>query len=334
MREFLWVEKFAPDTVQDCILPPRIKKTMLSVVNTGNMQNMIFSSSPGTGKTTCAVAACKQIDAEYIVINGSDEGRLLDTARDRVKKHASMVSMTNPDAPKVVIYDEFDNTTQDVQKLLRGLINDFQDTCRFIFTCNSLAKVIDPIQSRCTLVDFSVTDPAEKAQMGMDFSKRCVEILKKEGVPVEDFKIIAQYVMKMFPDFRKILNELQRYALAHGEINNGILTMTDNKFESLLDAIMRKSYKDCRKWLVDNNIGPEFYSNFATYMVRVLQPELIPAFTLIINKYQFQDSMVFDRELNASACMLELIGTYNMGGKPVGQKPGPTKPSTTSEDPF
>lgn len=328
MKSFLWVEKFAPETVQECILPTSVMDVMLGIVNTGNMQNMIFSSaSPGTGKTTCAVAACKQIGAEYIVINGSDEGRLLDTARDRVKKHAAMISMTNPDAPKVVIYDEFDNTTKDVQMLLRGMINDFQDTCRFIFTCNSLAKVIDPIQSRCMLVDFTVNDAEVKATLGMAFTKRCIDILTSEGIDIEDNRIIAQYVMKLLPDFRKTLNELQRYANANGAINNGILTLTDVKFDGLFECILNRSYKEARKWLVDNNIGPEFYSNFAVHVVRHCQPQLIAQFTLILNKYQFQDAFVFDRELNASACMLELIGAYNTGGAP------PSKP-TSKDDPV
>lgn len=324
IRDFLWVEKFAPETIQQCILPPHVKNTMEGIVNSGNLQNMIFHSSPGTGKTTCGIVACEQIGAEYIVINGSDEGRLLDTARDRVKRHASMISMTNPDAPKVVIYDEFDNTTTDVQKLLRGLINEFQDSCRFIFTCNSLAKVIEPIHSRCTVIDFGISDQSTVAKMMMDFSHRCKDILEKEGVEFDNFKLIAQFVHKNFPDFRKTLNELQSYALSNKKIDAGILTLGTTDLDGLFKAIMNRSYKACREWIADNNIGADIYSELAKHVARVGQPALIGSFTLILSKYQYQDAFAYDRELNASACMLELIGSYNtMGGG---------KPSTKSKD--
>ena len=311
MKDFLWVEKYAPATVAECILPDHVKKTMIGIVQSGNMQNMVLHSTPGTGKTTVAIAICKEIGAEYIVINGSDEGRLLDTARDRVKGHASSISMHNPDAPKVVIYDEFDNTTKDVQMLLRGCINDFQDNCRFVFTCNSLSRVIDPIQSRCTVIDFANNDTDQKAKLMMGFTKRCMEILQKENIPIEDPKIIAQFIMKMMPDFRKAINELQRYANGHGEINMGLLTAIENSYDALLTAIKNRSYKDARKWLIDNNVGAEFYSEFSVYILNHLEDQLIPPFTILLGDHQSWDAMVYDRVLNASACILKLIQTYS-----------------------
>jgi len=220
MSDFIWVEKYRPQQIDECILPDHIKKTFQDFVNQGEIPNMLLSGPPGIGKTTVAKALCKQLGVDYYVINGSDEGRFLDTVRNNAKNFASTVSLTSLSKHKVIIIDEADNTTSDVQLLLRASIEEFSRNCRFIFTCNYKNKIIDPLHSRCSVVDFSV-NKKDKPTIAAQFFARLNSILEEEKVEA-DKKVLAELINKHFPDWRRVLNECQRYAVS-GKIDSGIL---------------------------------------------------------------------------------------------------------------
>ena len=255
-REFIWEEKYRPQTVEECVLPESIKKKANKVIESGQMQNMLFYSGPGTGKTTLAKAICEQLDLDYILINGSKEGRLIETVRNTVTHFASSLSVLGNSGMKVVIYDEFDNSGE-VQMAIRGLMSEVSAGCRFIFTGNFVTRIIEPIQSRCTMVDFSVPPKEQPYIMGQMMS-RCCEILDMEGVPY-DKKVISQFIRKTFPDFRKILNELQAYS-AVGQIDEGILELVTTRYETLVESILNKDFKGCEKWMSVNTYDGSIYS--------------------------------------------------------------------------
>lgn len=256
-NEFIWENKYRPKTVDDCVLPETIKVKANRIIESGEMQNMLFYSGPGTGKTTLARAICEQLDLDYILINGSREGRLIETVRNTVTHFANTMSVLGGGRKmKVVIYDEFDNSG-DVQMSVRGLMDEVSAGCRFIFTGNYITKIIEPIQSRTTLVDFSIPIKEQQVIMGKIMS-RCMNILDYEKIPY-DKKVLAQFIMKMFPDFRKILNELQAYS-AMGQIDAGILELLTTRYESLIDAIMIKDFKGCEKWMAGNTYDGSIYS--------------------------------------------------------------------------
>ena len=221
MSDFLWVEKYRPQKIEDCILPKRIKDTFQEIVNQGNVPNLLLSGTAGIGKTTVAKALCKQLGVDYYVINGSDEGRFLDTVRSQAKNFASTVSLLGGSSRKVIIIDEADNTTHDVQLLLRGFIEEFHKTCSFIFTCNFKNKIIEPIHSRCSCIEFGI-QKNEKQQIMASFFSRLNNILDEEGVAY-DKKVVAELIQRHFPDWRRVLNELQRYSTS-GSIDTGILS--------------------------------------------------------------------------------------------------------------
>lgn len=255
-HQFIWEEKYRPQTVEECILPNAIKTKAEKVIESGQMQNMLFYSGPGTGKTTLAKAMCKQLDLDYIVINGSKEGRLIDTVRNTVEHFANTMSVLGGTGVKVVIYDEFDNSG-DVQMAVRGLMQEVSKGCRFIFTGNYVTKIIEPIQSRTTMVDFSVPLAERQYIMGQMMT-RCCQILENENVPY-DKKVISQFIMKTFPDFRKIINELQAYS-AMGQIDAGILELVTTRYETLIESILLKDFKGCEKWMAMNNYDGSIYS--------------------------------------------------------------------------
>ena len=307
MSEFLWVEKYRPQKIEDCILPSRIKDTFQQIVDQGNVPNLLLSGTAGIGKTTVAKALCKQLGVDYYVINGSDEGRFLDTVRSQAKNFASTVSLLGGSTRKVIIIDEADNTTHDVQLLLRGFIEEFHKTCSFVFTCNFKNKIIEPIHSRCSCIDFQI-QKSEKPQIMASFFNRLNNILEEEGVTY-DKKVVAELIQRHFPDWRRVLNELQRYSTS-GSIDTGILAaMIDTNINKLVDFIQRKDYASVRKWVVDNldndpnlilrNLYDELYSK--------LIPSSIPSAVLIIAKYQYQIAFVADQEINLLAALTEIM---------------------------
>ena len=305
MSDFLWCEQYRPRKIEDCILPDNIKSVLTKFVEQGKIPNLLLSGPPGIGKTTVAKALCEEIGADYYVINGSDEGRFLDTVRNQAKNFASTVSLTG--GAKVIIIDEADNTTNDVQLLLRANIEEFSSNCRFIFTCNYKNKIIEPLHSRCSVVVFSISGK-EKQQLAAQFFKRIQDILAEQRVEAEP-KVLVALVQKYFPDFRRTLNELQRYS-SIGKIDTGVLAaISDTKLDDLMGYIDKKEFTNMKKWVVQNldneptQIMRKIYDNLYTY----LKPASIPEAVLIIGDYQYKAAFVADQEVNLVACCTELM---------------------------
>ena len=306
-RDFIWVEKYRPKTIDECILPERIKKTFNDFLAKGELPNMLLSGPPGIGKTTVAKALCKQMGLDSYVINGSDEGRFLDTVRNQAKSFASTVSLTSRGKHKVIIIDEADNTTHDVQLLLRANVEQFYKNCRFIFTCNYKNRIIEPLHSRCTVIDFSV-DGKEKQTIAAQFFKRLNEILSLEKVTA-DKKVLATVIQTHFPDWRRVLNEVQRYA-AGGEIDTGILSkLSDVNTKELMGYLEKKDFPNVRKWIVQNldNDPNTILRNIYDSLYNVLKPATIPHAVLVVAKYQYQGAFVADQEINLLAAMTEIM---------------------------
>ena len=308
MREdFLWVEKYRPKTIEDCILPESTKKTFLQFLNKGEIPNMLLAGPAGCGKTTVAKALCNQLGVDVYVINGSDEGRFLDTVRNNAKNFASTVSFSSEAKHKVIIIDEADNTTPDVQLLLRASIEEFSRNCRFIFTCNYKNKIIEPLHSRCAVIEFAV-NAQQKPQLQAEFFKRLNIILDTERCE-SDKKVLIELINKHFPDWRRILNECQRYSVG-GKIDSGILAhFTDVKVNDLIKNLKEKDFKEVRKWCV-NNLDNDpavllrrIYDSLSTSLI----PSSIPAAVLILAKYQYQIAFVADQEINLLACLTEIM---------------------------
>ena len=248
--EFLWGEKYRPKTIEDCILPQSTKKTFLDFLDRGEVPNLLLAGPAGCGKTTVAKALCNQLGVDVYVINGSDEGRFLDTVRNNAKNFASTVSLSSDAKHKVIIIDEADNTTPDVQLLLRASIEEFSGNCRFIFTCNYKNKIIEPLHSRCAVVDFSV-NAKQKPILQAEFFKRLLSIVDGERIE-SDKNVLVQLINKHFPDWRRILNECQRYSIG-GKIDSGILAhFSDVKVNDLIKNLKEKDFPQVRKWCVDN----------------------------------------------------------------------------------
>jgi len=308
MREdFLWVEKYRPKTIEDCILPDNIKKTFNDFLNKGEIPNLLLAGPPGVGKTTVAKALCNELGVDFYVINGSDEGRFLDTVRNQAKNFASTVSLQATGKHKVIIIDEADNTGNDVQLLLRANIETFYNNCRFIFTCNYKNKIIEPLHSRCAVVEFSIKG-REKAQLAGSFFKRLQNILDEESIKY-DPKVLAELINKHFPDWRRVLNECQRYSVG-GEIDSGVLaSFSDVAVNDLITHLKSKNFSEVRKWVVsnlDNDPGVilrRVYDSCYT----CLSPQTIPSAVLIVAKYQYQIAFVADQEINLLAALTEIM---------------------------
>ena len=305
--EFLWVEKYRPKTIEECILPKSTKETFQSFVKRGEIPNLLLCGTAGVGKTTIAKALCYELGVDYYVINGSDEGRFLDTVRNHAKSFASTVSLTSTAKHKVIIIDEADNTTHDVQLLLRATIEEFAGNCRFIFTCNYKNKIISPIHSRCSVVDFGI-GKKEKQGIAGQFFNRVRTILAEENIEY-DPKVVSEAILNFFPDFRRTLNELQRYSVG-GTIDTGLLAnLAEVRMDALMDALKNKEFGTARKWVnanLDNDptvILRSIYEN----LYHALEPTFIPQAVLIIAKYQYQSAFVADQEINLLAALTEIM---------------------------
>jgi len=305
--EFLFCEKYRPQVIDDCILPDDTKKTFKEFVEKGEIPNLLLAGPPGIGKTTIAKALCNELEADYYVINGSDEGRFLDTVRNQAKNFASTVSLTGSSKHKVIIIDEADNTGNDVQLLLRANIEAFYNNCRFIFTCNYKNKIIEPLHSRCAVIDFTIKGK-QKVQLAGSFFQRLQTILDQEKIEY-DQKVVAELVTKHFPDFRRVLNECQRYSTG-GKIDAGILaSFSDISVNELIKNLKDKNFPEVRKWVVSN------LDNDTTSLLRrvydacydCLTPQTIPAAVLVLAKYQYQGAFVADQEINMLACLTEIM---------------------------
>ena len=306
-KEFLWVEKYRPKLTDDCILPQTIKDVFKGFVTQGELPNLLLTGTAGVGKTTIAKALCDQIGASYIMINGSDEGRFLDTVRNRVRQFATTVSLTSGASHKVVIIDEADNTTNDVQLSLRTAVEEFHSNCRFIFTCNFSNKIIEPLHSRCTVVDFRIK-PDQAMKLQGQFFDRLKTILTKENVTFED-KVLAKLVRRYYPDWRRLINECQRYS-ASGSIDSAILVdVADVNLDSLLSSLKKKEFTNVKNWVVqhmDNDpsmVMRKVYDN----IYGVMKPASIPEAVLIIAKYMRDIAIVPDQEINMLACLTEIM---------------------------
>ena len=305
--EFLWVEKYRPKTINDCILPETIKKTFREFLVAREIPNLLLSGPPGIGKTTVAKALCTELGSDYIVINGSDEGRFLDTVRNQAKNFASTVSLQQTGTHKVIIIDEADNTTHDVQLLLRANIEAFYKNCRFIFTCNYKNKILEPLHSRCAVIDFSITGK-QRPEIAASFFQRLNNILDTERIEA-DKKVLVELVNKHFPDWRRVLNECQRYSVS-GKIDSGILaTFSDVKVNDLIKNLKEKNFKEVRKWCVNNldNDPAVLLRHVYDGLCDTLDGPSIAAAVLVIAKYQYQMAFVADQEINMLACLTEIM---------------------------
>jgi DNA polymerase III delta prime subunit len=303
-QHILWVEKYRPKTIEDCILPDGIKATFQEYVNRKEIPNLLLAGSAGVGKTTIAKALCEEVGCDYIMINGSDESGI-DVLRNKIKNYASSMSLSG--GRKVVIIDEADYLNPNsTQPAMRGAIEEFASNCSFIFTCNFKNRIIDPIHSRCTVVDFKIN--GSKQKMAAAFFKRAEWILEQEGITY-DKSVVAAVITKHFPDNRRVLNELQRYSVS-GTIDKGILaSVSDVQLNELVSSIMNKDFASCRKWVTNNldNDVTRIFRNVYDGLYEKLKPNSVPQMVLILAKYQYQSAFVADHEINLIACLTELM---------------------------
>ena len=310
MSDFLWVEKYRPKKISECILTEDLKETFTQFLKQKEIPNLLLSGTAGTGKTTVARALCEELGADYIIINGSDEGRQIDTLRNKIKNFASTVSLTEDSNHKVVIIDEADYMNADsVQPALRNFIETFYNNCRFIFTCNYINKIIPALHSRCTVIDFAIKN-GQKVKTANAFMKRLDDILKKENVEY-DKKVLAELIQKYYPDFRRTINELQRYSV-RGKIDSGILfSLSEANTKELVATLKEKRFNDMRKWVVQN-LDKEASFLFKTIydvLYTALDSKSIPQAILILAGYQYKSAFVADQEINMVACLTEIMAS-------------------------
>jgi len=305
VNEFLWVEKYRPKTIDDCVLPAHIKTTFKQIVNGGELHNMLLTGTAGLGKTTVAKALCNELNLDYLLINGSEESGI-DTLRNKIKQFASSISLQG--GYKVVILDEADYLNpQSTQPALRGFIEEFSNNCRFILTCNFKNRIIEPLHSRCSVVEFNIPKK-ESERLCSVMMARLMLILNDEGIKYDN-GVLAELIMKYMPDWRRVINELQRYSTS-GVIDSGILvSLNDVSVNELMSSLKIKDFKKMRQWVANNidsdpaSLFRKLYDNMNEYVV----PESIPQMVLILADYQYKNSFVSDHELNLVACCTELM---------------------------
>ena len=306
MDKFLWVEKYRPKTIDECILSDTIKGTLEDLVRDNKVPNLMFTGPAGVGKTTVARAICDMTNSDYIIINGSDEGRMIDTLRTKMTQFCSTISLGG--GRKVVIIDEADYMNPDsVQPAMRGFIEKFAENCSFIFTCNFKNRIIEPIHSRCAVIDFALKKD-EKPVIAQQFMIRCGVILTEEGVE-HDKRVVAELINKHFPDFRRVINELQRYSTS-GTIDSGILAnIGELNLNQLVLALREKNFPNMRQWVTANvdNDPASVYRKIYDKLYEVVEKTSIPQAVLIIADYQYKSAFVADQEINLVACLIELM---------------------------
>lgn len=306
MNREIWVERYRPKTISDIILPSHMKKTFQAIVDSGDVPNMIFAGTAGLGKTTVAMALCNEMNLDYIMINGSDE-RNIDTLRNKIRQFASTVSFSG--GLKVVILDEADHLNpSSTQPALRGFIEEFSDNCRFIMTCNYKNKIIDPLHSRCSIHDFFISSK-DKSKLAAEFFDRLLAILDENSIEYEK-ETIAKLIKKHIPDWRRVLNECQRYSVS-GRIDDGVfIDMNQESFDKLIAALRDKQFKTMRKWVADNlDMEPSVvFRTIYDSMYQNVEQSSIPQLVLILADYSYKQAFVQDAELNLVACLTEIMG--------------------------
>jgi DNA polymerase III delta prime subunit len=304
--EFLWVEKYRPQTIDDCVLPAELKKTFNEIVRGGQLPNLLLAGSAGLGKTTVARALCNVLNLDYMLINGSEESGI-DVLRNKIKQFASTVSLNG--GYKVVILDEADYLNpQSTMPALRGFIEEFSNNCRFILTCNFKNKIIEPLHSRCSVIEFNTTKKS-LASLAGDFMKRLIFILKTEGIKYHE-QTLAELIIRYAPDWRRVLNECQRYSTS-GEIPTAILVgMSDQSIAELARYLKSKDFKSMRSWVVNNSTldSAVVFRKLYDSLYDVVAPSSIPSAVLILADYSYKAGFMSDKELNMVACMTELMG--------------------------
>jgi len=308
MSDFLWVEKYRPKKIQDCILTKELKDTFLEFVKKKEIPNLLLSGTAGTGKTTVARALCEELGIDYIIINGSDEGRQIDTLRVKIKDFASTVSLMASAKHKVVIIDEADYMNpESVQPALRNFIETFHKNCRFIFTCNYKNKILEALHSRCTVIDFAIKN-GEKVKTATQFLDRLINILNIEKIEF-DKKVLVELIQKHYPDFRRTINELQRYSV-RGKIDSGILfSLSEESHKDLIKKLKDKDFNGMRKWVIQNldKEPSSLFTEIYDVLYKNLEPKSVPQSVLIIAGYQYKSAFVADQEINMVACLTEIM---------------------------
>jgi DNA polymerase III delta prime subunit len=307
-EHFIWVEKYRPKTIDECILPKDQKDYFKNLVTNGEIQNMLLCGTAGTGKTTVARALCEELKSDYIIINGSEESGI-DVLRTKIKSFASTVSFTGN--TKVVILDEADYLNPNsTQPALRGFIEEFANNCRFIFTCNFKNRIIQPLHSRCAVIEFKIPNK-EKPTIAGAFFRRVTDILSFENIHA-DSKVVAKVVEKHFPDFRRTLNELQRYSQS-GRIDEGILTnLSDVNMNDLVKALKDKDWKKMRSWVVHNMDSDPISLFRKVYDTLLPLTNQVPQLVLTLADYQYKSAFVSDQEINLVACLTEIMASVEL----------------------
>ena len=300
------MEQYRPSTIDDLVLPESIKGTFREIISQDKIPNLILSGSAGVGKTSAAMVLCKALNCDYIIVNGSDEGRLIETLRNKLTQYCSSVSMSG--GRKVVIMDEADYMTPDsVQPAMRGFMEKFSSNCSFIFTCNFKNRIIEPIHSRCAVIDYRITD-TDKQKLAAEFMNRCITILTDNNIEY-DGNVVAELIMKHLPDFRRVLNELQRYSVS-GNIDSGILlNISDANMKELIECLKSKNFKGVRTWVVNNmdNDPQKIFRKIYDHLYTSADPSTIPQIILHIAEYQYKSAFVADQEINLMACLVEIM---------------------------